>query len=96
MRQASIADLKARLSEYLHAVKAGEEVIVTQRGRPVARLGPVGSAARGEDRLAHLYRAGMARPPLRKLSGEILGRRGPADPRSRVLAALLAERREKR
>ena len=35
--------MKARLSEYLARVKAGEEVLVADRGRPVARLVPVGS-----------------------------------------------------
>ncbi len=96
MRRAAIADLKAHLSEYLDAAKAGEEVVVTERGRPVARLGPVGAAEGGQDRLSHLYRASLARPPLKKLSPDILRRRGPADPRGRILAALLAERREER
>src|SRR6187200_1907460 len=35
---ASIADVKARLSEYVRRVKAGHEVVVTDRGVPVARL----------------------------------------------------------
>jgi len=41
MRRASIAALKARLSECVDAAKAGEEVIVTDRNKPVARLGLV-------------------------------------------------------
>jgi prevent-host-death family protein len=35
-----VRDLKARLSEYLGRVAAGEDVVVTDRGRPVARLVP--------------------------------------------------------
>lgn len=35
-----VRDLKARLSEYLGKVAAGEDVVVTDRGRPVARLVP--------------------------------------------------------
>lgn len=35
-----IRDLKARLSEYLDRVRGGEEIVVTDRGRPVARLVP--------------------------------------------------------
>ncbi len=31
-------ELKAKLSEYLALVSSGEEVTVTDRGRPVARL----------------------------------------------------------
>ena len=37
----SIAKLKARLSEYLAAAKAGQGVVITDRGRPVARLTPL-------------------------------------------------------
>ena len=35
---ASVRQLKAGLSRYLRRAAAGEEVIVTSRGRPVARL----------------------------------------------------------
>lgn len=35
-----IRELKARLSDYLDRAAAGEEVIVTDRGQPVARLVP--------------------------------------------------------
>lgn len=34
--------LKASLSRYLGRVKAGETIVVTDRGRPVARIVPVG------------------------------------------------------
>lgn len=35
-----IRDLKAHLSEYLERVRGGEEIVVTDRGRPVARIVP--------------------------------------------------------
>jgi antitoxin (DNA-binding transcriptional repressor) of toxin-antitoxin stability system len=35
---ASVRELKAKLSRYLKRVAAGEEVTVTSRGRPIARL----------------------------------------------------------
>ncbi len=38
MRCASVAEGKARLSELLDAVEAGETVSITRRGKPVARL----------------------------------------------------------
>src|SRR3972149_3516162 len=41
MRSAAISRLKASLSEYIDVVKAGEEVLVTDRGKPVARIVPV-------------------------------------------------------
>jgi prevent-host-death family protein len=44
-------------------VAAGETVTITDRGRPVARLVPI-----GEGSLKELVEAGRARPALRKLS----------------------------
>jgi prevent-host-death family protein len=38
MQTVSIAEAKARLSILLDAVQAGEEVVITRRGQPVARL----------------------------------------------------------
>jgi len=37
----SLAQAKARLSALLDKVEAGEEVIITRHGRPVANIGPV-------------------------------------------------------
>lgn len=52
------------LSEYIERVRAGEEVIVTDRGRPVVRLSPVDES---RDRLAELVAAGVVRTPTRKI-----------------------------
>ena len=41
MKQVRIADLKARLSEYLRAVRRGESIAVLDRDTPVAQLIPV-------------------------------------------------------
>ncbi|MBI3998315.1 MAG: type II toxin-antitoxin system prevent-host-death family antitoxin [Armatimonadetes bacterium] len=91
-----MASLKARLSEFLDAVRAGEEVIVTDRGRPVARLVPVGAAGRDDARLSRLIRAGLAKPPVRKLPKDFWTMRRPADPHGRALTALTEERAEGR
>jgi prevent-host-death family protein len=58
--EVGIRDLKNGLSKYIDRVEAGEEVIVTDRGRPVARLSPIDAA---HDRLADLVAAGVVRPP---------------------------------
>lgn len=62
MDTAAVSRLKARLSEYLAKVKAGEEVVVTERGRPVARIVPVESGENGGEwgRLLALERAGRS------------------------------------
>lgn len=41
MKQVRIADLKARLSEYLRAVRSGESIAVLDRDTPVAHLIPI-------------------------------------------------------
>lgn len=60
-KSAAVAELKANLSLFLRRVKAGEEILVTERNVPVARLVPVGSLASQEDRLRELERAGLAK-----------------------------------
>ncbi len=55
-------DLKNNLSRYLDRVQDGEEVIVTDRGKPVARLLALDHAT---NRLAELIAAGAVRPPTR-------------------------------
>jgi len=61
--EVGIRELKNGLSSYIERVRAGEEVIVTDRGRPVARLSAIDAAS---DRLADLVSAGVVRPPTRK------------------------------
>jgi prevent-host-death family protein len=41
MEEVGVRDLKASLSRYLGRVRAGETIVVTDRGRPVARIVPV-------------------------------------------------------
>ena len=43
MQSVNIADLKNNLSAYLEQVKNGEELIIKDRNRPVARLMPLTS-----------------------------------------------------
>jgi prevent-host-death family protein len=46
MKQVRIADLKARLSEYLRAVRGGETIAVLDRETPVAQIIPVGDRSK--------------------------------------------------
>src|SRR5439155_964769 len=53
----TVSTLRAHLSEWLERVQAGEEVVVTDRGTPVARI--LGVSAPGLlDRLAHAGQVG--------------------------------------
>jgi prevent-host-death family protein len=59
-----VRDLHDRLSEHLERVERGAEVVVTRRGRPIARL----SAVDGEDPLEDLVRRGLVTLPGRPRS----------------------------
>ena len=66
MRSLGIAELKALLSETLARVKAGEEVMVTEHGRPIARILPL-SAASPAAATQELVRVGQVRAPEKPL-----------------------------
>jgi prevent-host-death family protein len=67
----SLAQAKARLSELLDKVEAGEEVLVTRHGRAVARISPAAKPKKpiDLDRLA-AFRATM--PSLSRPSVELI------------------------
>jgi prevent-host-death family protein len=96
MKRASISTLKARLSEYLRLVRNGEEVIVTDRGSPVARLAPLEGAERHDAHLRGLIEAGLVRPSEGPLPDDFWERPRPRDPEGRSLKALLEEREQGR
>lgn len=66
--EVSVRDLKNRLSEYLRRVQRGERLIVTERTRPIAELGPLRKGSLDqEDRLSHLEELGeLMRPGKRR------------------------------
>lgn len=58
--EVGIRELKNGLSKYIDRVRTGEEIIVTDRGRPVAKLSPLDAS---DDRLAELVATGVVRAP---------------------------------
>jgi prevent-host-death family protein len=58
--EVGVRDLKNNLSRYLDRIAHGDEVIVTDRGRPVARLTAVDAPT---DKLAALVASGAVQPP---------------------------------
>lgn len=92
MKTAGIAKLKAQLSRYVDQVKGGHEVVITERGRPVAKLVPLAASEGRESRRERLARAGLLQPGRGRVRASLLkAPRGPRDGTG-VLAALLAER----
>lgn len=63
MEQIGTRALRANLAAALRQAEAGERVIVTIDGQPVAQLGPVEPA--GAPTLADLAAAGLVEPPRR-------------------------------
>ena len=91
-KTASVSELKAKLSAYLDIVRQGDEVMVTDRGRLIARLSPVTGGESDEGRRDLLLRTGRLHPPRGRLPGDFWSRARPDDPQGRGLTALLAER----
>ena len=96
MKRVSISELKAQLSAFLDIVREGGEVLVTDRGRLVARLSPVTGVELEESRRELLIRSGQLRVPAAPLPADFWSRPRPADPEGRSLAVLLEERGEGR
>lgn len=63
--EVGIRELRDNLSRYLERVRAGEEVVVTDRGRAVARVSPM-SGVRTLDRLIAEGRVVPAPQPTRR------------------------------
>ena len=67
----SVTELRANLASFLDQVKGGEELTITDRGEPIARLVPAGWPRR----LRELEDAGlvtMPTAPKRAIAGERL------------------------
>ena len=95
MKSAPIAGLKASLSRYLAGVKAGEELLVTERGKPIAKIVPIRTAhADEEKRLREMEVQGLVRVGRGKLPRSFWSAPRSADPEGLVRKALLEEREE--
>ncbi|MBN9519750.1 hypothetical protein J0H58_14710 [bacterium] len=84
---------KAHISRCLAAVKGGNTVIVTDRGKPVARIDPISPAEDPNVVLEVLVATGLARPATHLLTDDLFNSPRPKDPDGEVLKALPAERR---
>jgi prevent-host-death family protein len=99
MKKATITEAKNQLSALIDRVRHGETIVITDRGRPVARLvsALTGAAQDPEGRLARLERRGglrlaTTRPPRSLILKDLPKAKKP----SGVLDALIEERRDAR
>lgn len=88
-RQVGVRELRQNLSKYLRRVERGERLEVTEHGRPVAVLAPLGEA---ETPLARLVAAGRVTAPTVDILG-LLPPRGSVS--TRTSEALREERAER-
>jgi len=92
MKTAAVSKLKAYLREYLNQVKAGNEVLITDRGKPVAKLAPISRAREGRESLARMEKQGLIRLGSGKLSKRFWSLPRPQDPEGLVRKTLMDER----
>jgi prevent-host-death family protein len=84
-REVGVRDLHDRLSEHLDRVERGSDIVVTRRGRPIARISAIGR----EDPLADLVRRGLVTPPAKPRRA----RRPQVKPRGSVSEHVADQRR---
>ena len=72
MRTAAIAKLKAGLSGYLESVKGGEQVVVTDRGHPVALIVPIAQGVTDDERRSELVAKGLVKPGMGPIPADIV------------------------
>lgn len=84
-----IAELRQNLSRYLERVARGERLVVTDRNKPVAELGPPSTGGGALDRL--IAEGRVSRPAKRGLP-EPIELDGRPDALSRALEEIRGER----
>ena len=97
MRSVGIKALNSRLSEYIRLAASGETVLVTDRDRVVAEIGPpreTRSPFLADALLAEAVRAGWLTPPVLPATGEPPASR-PVAPLNDLLGELDDDRSER-
>ncbi|HEV2989932.1 MAG TPA: type II toxin-antitoxin system prevent-host-death family antitoxin [Candidatus Angelobacter sp.] len=95
MRTVNISDLKARLSAHLQFVREGEEVLVCDRNKPVARIVPCNLEDRSEQE-QRLIARGILTPPLKKRPPLFSWPKPPGNISTKVMEQVWWEERDNR
>ena len=96
MKTAAVSKLKAHLSDYLNQVKAGSEILITDHGKPVARLVPLSRQKNPRESLAKIEKQGLIKLGSGKLPKNFWTIPKPEDPKGLIRSALMEEREEGR
>lgn len=86
MKTVSVKELKAHLSEYLRRARGGEHIVVTQRGKEVAEIGPLAQTRKA-------LRAMQAEGRIQWSGGKPVGLRGIRARGKPVSETVLEDRR---
>ena len=97
MQSAAVSELKASASEYLAKVKSGEEILITDRGKPIAKIIPLRrTEGSSSARMTQLERAGLIRIGTGIITNDFWAMPRPKDKKDLGLITLIAEREEGR
>jgi prevent-host-death family protein len=95
MKIVNISDLKAQLSAHIRLVKDGEEVLVCDRNKPVARIVPCRLRDHSEQE-RRLVARGVLTLPSKKRPASVSWPVPPGDVSDEVMEQLRQEEREDR
>ena len=66
MKSVGLREINQAFSRYMKIVKAGEDVLITERGRPIAVIRPLASETDMDARIRLLEADGLLSPPQKK------------------------------
>jgi prevent-host-death family protein len=93
MRTVNISDLKAQLSAHIQRVRDGEEVLVCDRNKPVARIVPCHLQDHSEQE-QRLVARGVLTPPLKKRPASVSWPEPPGNVSDDIMEQVWREERE--
>jgi antitoxin (DNA-binding transcriptional repressor) of toxin-antitoxin stability system len=94
MRTVNVTELQTNLIAWLERVRAGEEVLVSDLDRPIARLLPVEISDEVEAVELEMAAAGLVRLPTEELPESFWEMEAPVVVMEDIVAAVRAERDE--
>ena len=95
MKTVNISALKARLSAHIRIVRDGEEVLVCDRKRPVARIVPCHLEDHSEQE-QRLVARGVLSPPLKRRPASVSWPEPPGNVPDEAMEQVWREERENR
>jgi prevent-host-death family protein len=93
MKTISISNAKATLSQQIRRVRSGDEIVILDRGRPVARLVAIESTHHDEE-IDDLEKAGLVRRARTKLPSSFWRLPRPRDSGGVLRSEVLREREQ--